>query len=137
MIDDTIVFRSLGIPILSRLARQEGNSGKLVAAKKLLRVIAPLFKGLQIVLLMDSWYMRCTLISYALDHGLQVIGQVRRDTALFHQPERTGKRGRPRMPTQKNRCSERAQHVQAQKRGIRPAARHTLEESIRRGTDRT
>lgn len=89
-------FRSLGVPILSRLARQGGNSGKLVAAKTLLRVIAPLFKGLQTVLLMDSWYMRCTLISYALDHGLQVIGQVRRDTALFHQPERTGKRGRPR-----------------------------------------
>jgi hypothetical protein len=89
-------FRSLGIPILSRLARQGGNSGKLVAAKTLLRVIAPLFDGLQTFLLMDSWYMRCTLITYALDHGLQVIGQVRRDTALFHQPERTGKRGRPR-----------------------------------------
>lgn len=89
-------FRSLGIPILSRLARQGGNSGKLVAAKTLLRVIAPLFEGFQTSLLMDSWYMRCTLISYALDRGLQVIGQVRRDTALFHLPERTGKRGRPR-----------------------------------------
>jgi hypothetical protein len=89
-------FRSLGVPILSRLARQGGNSGKLVAAKTLLRVIAPLFQGFQTVLLMDSWYMRCTLISYALEHGLQVIGQVRRDTALFHLPERTGKRGRPR-----------------------------------------
>ena len=89
-------FRSLGIPILSRLARQGGNSGKLVAAKTLLRVIAPLFEGLQTFLLMDSWYMRCTLITYALDHELQVIGQVRRDTALFHRPERTGKRGRPR-----------------------------------------
>jgi hypothetical protein len=89
-------FRSLGIPILSRLARQGGNSGKLVAAKTLLRVVAPLFAGFPTVLLMDSWYMRCTLISYALDHGLQVIGQVRRDTALFHPPELTGKRGRPR-----------------------------------------
>jgi DDE superfamily endonuclease len=89
-------FRSLGIPILSRLARQGGNSGKLVAAKTMLRVIAPLFKGFQTSLLMDSWYMRCTLISYALEHGLQVIGQVRRDTALFHQPVQTGKRGRPR-----------------------------------------
>ena len=89
-------FRSLGIPILSRLARRGGNSGKLVAAKTLLRVIAPLFQGFQTFLLMDSWYMRCTLISYALNHGLQVIGQVRRDTALFHMPERTGKRGRPR-----------------------------------------
>jgi hypothetical protein len=89
-------FRSLGVPLISRLARQGGNSGKLVAAKTLLRVIAPLFAGLQTILLMDSWYMRCTLISYAMDHGLQVIGQVRRDTALYHLPERTGKRGRPR-----------------------------------------
>jgi hypothetical protein len=88
-------FRSLGIPILSRLARQGGNSGKLVAAKTLLRVIAPVFEGFQTLLLMDSWYMRCTLISYALANGLHVIGQVRRDTALFHLPERTGKRGRP------------------------------------------
>lgn len=89
-------FRSLGVPILSRLARQGGNSGKLVAAKTLLRVIAPLFKGFQTVLLMDSWYMRCSLILYALEHGMQVIGQVRRDTAFFQLPERTGKRGRPR-----------------------------------------
>ena len=89
-------FRSLGIPILSRLARQGGNSGKLVAAKTLLRVIAPVFEGFQTSLLMDSWYMRCSLITYALAHGLQVIGQVRRDTALFLQPVLTGKRGRPR-----------------------------------------
>ena len=89
-------FRSLGIPILSRLARQGGNSGKLVAAKTLLRVFAPVFEGFQTSLLMDSWYMRCSLITYALAHGLQVIGQVRRDTALFLQPVLTGKRGRPR-----------------------------------------
>jgi hypothetical protein len=90
-------FRTLGIPVLSRLARQGGNSGKLVAAKTLLRVIAPLFRGLKAYLLMDSWYMRFTLISYALEKGLQVIGQLRRDTALFQLPgERSGKRGRPK-----------------------------------------
>jgi len=89
-------FRSLGIPILSRLARQGGNSGKLVAARTLLRVLAPLFQGLQTFLLMDSWYMRCNLITYAMENGLSVIGQVRKDTALFQAPERSGKRGRPR-----------------------------------------
>lgn len=89
-------FRSLGIPILSRLARRGGNSGKLVAAQTLLRVVAPLFQELQTYLLMDSWYMRCKLITYAMEQGLAVIGQVRKDTALFHVPERTGKRGRPR-----------------------------------------
>jgi hypothetical protein len=89
-------FRSLGIPILSRLARRGGNSGKLVAAQTLLRVVVPLFQGLQTFLLMDSWYMRCNVITYAMENGLSVIGQVRKDTALFHAPERTGKRGRPR-----------------------------------------
>lgn len=89
-------FRSLGIPILSRLARRGGNSGKLVAARTMLRVVAPLFQELQTYLLMDSWYMRCKLITYAMEQGLAVIGQVRKDTALFHAPERTGKRGRPR-----------------------------------------
>ena len=89
-------LRSLGIPLLSRLARQGGNSGKLVAAQTLLRVVAPLFRGLQTFLLMDSWYMRCNLITYAMESGLSVIGQVRKDTALFHAPERTHKRGRPR-----------------------------------------
>lgn len=88
--------RSLGIPILSRLARQGGNSGKLVAAQTLLRVVAPLFQGLQTFLLMDSWYMRCNLITHAMESGLSVIGQVRKDTALFHVPELTHKRGRPR-----------------------------------------
>jgi DDE superfamily endonuclease len=89
-------FRSLGIPLLSRLARQGGNSGKLVAAQTLLRVVAPLFRGIQTFLLMDSWYMRCNLITYAMESGLSVIGQVRKDTALFHAPELTHKRGRPR-----------------------------------------
>ena len=89
-------FRSLGIPIISRLARRGGNSGKLVAAQTLLRVVVPLFQELQTFLLMDSWYMRCNLITYAMENGLSVIGQVRKDTALFHEPERTGKRGRPR-----------------------------------------
>ena len=89
-------FRSVGIPILSRLARRGGNSGKLVAAQTLLRVVAPLFEGFQTFLLMDSWYMRCNLITYAMENGLSVIGQVRKDTALFHMPELTGKRGRPR-----------------------------------------
>lgn len=89
-------FRSLALPVLSRLARRGGNSGKLVAAQTLLRVIAPLFKGLEAYLLMDSWYMRHDLILSALSHDLTVIGQVRKDTALFLTPQRSGKRGRPR-----------------------------------------
>jgi hypothetical protein len=89
-------FSAAAIPILSRLMRTEGNSSKLSAAKTLIRVIGPLFEGLSVRLLLDSWYMRGILLKAALTAGLQVLGQVRKDTALFRIPKRTIKRGRPR-----------------------------------------
>src|SRR5689334_9240654 len=50
-----------------------------------------------ITLLLDAWYMKGYLIVDALKHGAVVIGQVRRDTALYDPPPpRTGKPGRPR-----------------------------------------
>jgi hypothetical protein len=59
-------------------------------------VIKPVFDGLSVRLLLDSWYMRGVLLRAALGFGFQVIGQVRKDTALFRIPTRTIKRGRPR-----------------------------------------
>jgi len=84
------------IPLLSRMMRKAGNSSKLDAAKVMIRTIAPGFAHKKVTLLTDSWYMRGTLIKYALIHTFQVIGQVRRDTALYDLPVQTGKRGRPR-----------------------------------------
>jgi len=84
------------IPLLSRLMRVEGNGSKLTAAKVLIRVIRPVFEDTSVRLLLDSWYMRGILLRAALRAGFQVIGQVRKDTALFRIPERTTKRGRPR-----------------------------------------
>ena len=90
-------WRTLAVPVLSRLARTTGNSGKLVAAKTLLRVVRPVLQGRLITLLLDSWYMRKTLLLSAERMGYLVIGQVRRDTALYSPPPpRTNKRGRPR-----------------------------------------
>lgn len=89
-------IQEAAVPILSRLMREKGNSSKLDAAQTLLRVIAPVFAGLDVRLLMDSWYMRGNLLAYALALGFQVFGQVRKDTALYMAPEKTGKRGRPR-----------------------------------------
>jgi len=90
-------WRSLAIPVLSRLSRTTGNSGKLVAAKTLLRVVQPLFQGHIATLLVDCWYMRKTLLLPAQQMGYQVIGQVRKDTALYlSPPPHNGKRGRPR-----------------------------------------
>jgi len=84
------------IPLLFRMMRLDGNSSKLDAAKVLLKTILPVFAAEKTCLLIDSWYMRGTLILYALEKGIHVIGQVRKDTALYDIPQRTGKRGRPR-----------------------------------------
>lgn len=90
-------WRSLALPILSRLSRSTGNGGKLVAAKTLLRVARHLFAARMVTLLVDSWYMRKSLLLPAQTLGYQVIGQVRKDTALYLPPPcHNGKRGRPR-----------------------------------------
>jgi hypothetical protein len=81
------------IPLLMRLAGT-GNHGKLATAHSLLRVMAGYFRPAR--LLLDCWYMRGWLIEQVLAMGLEVIGQVRIDTALFEVPAPTGKRGRPR-----------------------------------------
>lgn len=90
-------WRSLALPILSRLPRATGNGGKLVAARTLLRVGQQVFRKPMVTLLVDSWYMRKSLLLPAQAMGYQVIGQVRKDTALYlPPPPHDGKRGRPR-----------------------------------------
>lgn len=83
------------IPLLSRLMRVDGNTSKLSAAKTLVRVIAPVFSGKKTLVLMDSWYMKWPFLSYLIERGLIAIGQVRKDTALYDLPIKTGKKGRP------------------------------------------
>jgi hypothetical protein len=87
------IVDSWAVPLLSRLVRKGGNHGKLTAARVLLRAVRGLFGEAR--LLLDAWYMRASVIHYALAEGLTVIGQVRRDLALFLPPQpRPGKRGR-------------------------------------------
>jgi len=62
------------------------------------RVIAPVFSGERNVFtLVDSWYMKWPYLRFVLSLGFHAIGQVRRDTALYDIPVRSGKRGRPRQ----------------------------------------
>lgn len=90
-------FRPLAVPVLSKLVRSTGNSTKITAAKTLLRTVRSVFAEYSATVLMDSWYMRGNLILPAQQMGYQVIGQVRKNTALFLKPPPpTGKRGRPR-----------------------------------------
>jgi hypothetical protein len=88
--------RPRSVPLVSGLCRSLGNAGKLAMAKGLLRAVRDLGP---VCLLLDAWYMRGSLIRAALRLGHDVIGQVRRDTALFRlpAPRGPGTRGRPRL----------------------------------------
>ena len=97
-----VINRSMGstlaLPLLSRLTPTTGNTGKLVAAKTLVKAVCRLLKRLRVCILVDSWYMRRCFIEPMLSLDFAVIGQVRIDTALYDRPpERMpGQRGRPR-----------------------------------------
>ncbi|MBV9117829.1 MAG: transposase [Acetobacteraceae bacterium] len=85
------------MPIVTGLCRSSGNGGKIALAKTLLRAVGDRLGPL--CLLLDAWYMRASLIHAALRRGHAVVGQVRRDTALFSlpPPRAPGQRGRPRL----------------------------------------
>jgi len=95
--------RPRAAPVVTGLCRSLGNAGKLAIAKGLLRAVGDRLGPLY--LLLDAWYMRGSLIRAALRLGHDVIGQVRRDTALFQlpAPRVPGTRGRRRMYGEKIR----------------------------------
>jgi hypothetical protein len=83
------------VPIRSRLVPLTGNTNKLFIGEALVRAILPIAPNVR--LLIDSWFMRARLVLPLLSRGVQIIGQVRRDTALFLPPEPGQKqRGRKR-----------------------------------------
>src|SRR3982751_60295 len=93
-----VIGNSLGswsVPLLSNLAVRTGNHGKLETMRAMLEEVSGTLGA--ITLLLDAWYMKAYLIVDALKRAAIVIGQVRRDTALYDPPpSRTGKPGRPR-----------------------------------------
>jgi len=89
--------RITAIPLLNRLIPSISNTGKLVAAKTLVRATYSLMQGKTVRVLADSWYMRRVFIEAMLLRGFEVIGQVRIDTRLYDEPvKRKKQRGRPR-----------------------------------------
>lgn len=90
---------AIALPLLSRLMPNAGNTGKLVAAKTLIRAVHKLFcEAKKVRVLVDSWYMRRVFIESMLSRGFDVIGQARIDTRLYDKPpkRKTGQRGRPK-----------------------------------------
>src|SRR3954467_5962622 len=86
---------SWSVPLMSNLAVHTGNHGKLETMRAMVEEVSATLGA--ITLLLDAWYMKGYLISDVLTRDIIVIGQVRRDTALYDLPPlRTGKPGRPR-----------------------------------------
>lgn len=89
--------RALGL--LHRLQRVDGQRSKLRSAQVLLRVLRwTIEPGQRVRLLLDAWYMKRPVVSVAHALGITVIGQIRRDSALYDPPpvREPGQRGRPR-----------------------------------------
>jgi DDE superfamily endonuclease len=87
-------FKVGAVPLLLRLVRAGAGGGRLVGARVLLRALGDRLGAVR--LLLDSWYMRAPLVLDAVAAGHCVIGQVRRDTALYRPPPRATGRRRPR-----------------------------------------
>jgi hypothetical protein len=86
---------ALTVPIRSWLLEESGQRGKLWVARQLMDSIRGHVKGVR--LLIDAWFMRRGLILPLLEQQVRIIGQVRRDTALFLPPQPEPKRrGRKR-----------------------------------------
>ena len=88
----------VALPLLHRLSPSAGNTGKLRAGQVLFRAVYKQFSGKSVRVLMDSWYMRSSLIGSLSHYGFDVIGQVRIDTRLCDEPSprKPGQRGRHR-----------------------------------------
>lgn len=76
-----------------------GNRNKLTIALALVRGLAPVMTGKPVRMLFDAWFMRARLVLPLLSRKMRVIGQARRDTALFLAPVVPVKPGRGRPKT--------------------------------------
>lgn len=91
--------RWAALPLITRMIPSVGNKSKVAAAILLTKVLNQWIQaGFKVRILLDAWYMKQSLINEALQLNMHVIGQVRRDTALFLPPEPKTKSGpgRPR-----------------------------------------
>lgn len=88
------------LPLVLRVHKGVGNRSKITTALFLIRWLAPVFRqcGTQkLLVLVDAWYMKSPFILPLLNLSIEMIGQVRKDTALYDFPgsQQRG-RGRPR-----------------------------------------
>ena len=85
---------ALTVPIRSWLVEESGQRGKLWVARQLIDSVRGHVRDAR--LLIDAWFMRKSLILPLLEQRVRIIGQVRRDTALYFLPEPEPKRRGPK-----------------------------------------
>ncbi|MCC7326372.1 MAG: transposase [Burkholderiales bacterium] len=86
---------ALTVPIRSWLVEESGQRGKLWVARQLIDSVRGHVTDAR--LLIDAWFMRRSLILPLLEQRVRIIGQVRRDTALYFLPQpEPRRRGRKR-----------------------------------------
>jgi hypothetical protein len=85
---------ALTVPIRSWLVEESGQRGKLWVARQLIDSVRGHVKDAR--LLIDAWFMRKSLILPLLEQRVRIIGQVRRDTALYFPPQAEPKRRGPK-----------------------------------------
>jgi hypothetical protein len=91
--------RHTAFPLLMHLIRKGGNRTKLHSALLLMRVLIKWVPTkTRVKLLLDCWYMKAPFLLPIIDQVECIIGQVRKDSALYSLPTRPveKKPGRPR-----------------------------------------
>ncbi len=91
--------RAAAFPLLLRLMPATGNTNKLTAARFLMKLLHKhIALNMRVKVLIDAWFMRGPLVLELIRMGAVVIGQARKDSALYLPPETPQKKpiGRPR-----------------------------------------
>ena len=88
-------LRYLNVPVRFRM--RGTDESKLTIASEMIRDAMKALAGIPtVILLCDSWYPKGDVLKTVESHdNLELIANVRVDTALYALPELTGKRGRP------------------------------------------
>ena len=79
-------FKSVALPLWFQLMPKGGNRSKLRAARILVEYVARFLKEIcqkKLLLLIDAWYMKASLLLPLLERGFHIIGQIRKDSVLF------------------------------------------------------
>ncbi|WP_145955957.1 IS701 family transposase [Loigolactobacillus coryniformis] len=93
--DDQPVYTFL--PLATHLYQAEQATKYQQAAQMIKTTLKSIASDQQVFLLCDSWYPKAEINQLVMTQpNLAMIANVRKDTAMFGLPKRTGKRGRPR-----------------------------------------